>query len=236
MPYDSLSEYHDYDANPNTTSYRYKMSIVDTCGAESALSKFHNTIHLQNLGNGNFQWTFYQIEGEPNPVISFNMNRDPFVDGNFFPIGNIPGTNATFSDISYSSFPDAEYVVDVNWGISCSPIRATVNTTRSNIRKPNSLITSNALQLASALLPSVLLYPNPTNNMLNIVIDGIDIDEQISFKIIDALGKEIQSGLLEKNAEKYYKQINTGRFAKGVYSVVLNSQSAGTLYKKLVIH
>jgi hypothetical protein len=63
IPFDSLSEYHDYDANPNTTSYRYKMSIIDTCGAESALSPFHNTIHLQNLGNGNFQWTFYQIEG-----------------------------------------------------------------------------------------------------------------------------------------------------------------------------
>ncbi len=234
IPFDSLSEYHDYDANPNTTSYRYKMSIIDTCGAESALSPFHNTIHLQNLGNGNFQWTFYQIEGQPNPVISFNMNRDAFANGDFFPIGNIPGTNATFSDISYSSFPDAEYVVDVNWGISCSPVRATVNTTRSNIRKPNALITSEPSDnLLNA--SSVMLYPNPASSVLKAEVYLPDLKEPVSLKITNILGETITHEVLEKEAGKYAKPINVSPYAKGVYILTIEAGKAGTVQKRFIV-
>ncbi|HYG51014.1 MAG TPA: hypothetical protein VD905_08920, partial [Flavobacteriales bacterium] len=38
VPYDSLSEFHDYGANPNITTKRYKLTAVDTCGTESAKS------------------------------------------------------------------------------------------------------------------------------------------------------------------------------------------------------
>jgi hypothetical protein len=53
-PYDSLSEYVDTSAgiNPNTTSYRYKVSVVDSCGNESILSDYHETIHTQVTGGG----------------------------------------------------------------------------------------------------------------------------------------------------------------------------------------
>jgi hypothetical protein len=55
VPYEDDGRYHDFDANPNETSYRYRIAALDTCGVESSLSPFHNSIHLQSLGNGNLQ-------------------------------------------------------------------------------------------------------------------------------------------------------------------------------------
>ena len=162
---DSLSEYHDYSANPNSTSYRYKLSVLDICGVESALSNFHHTIHLQNLGSGNFQWTFYEVENSSNPVTSFNVYRDNLGNGNFQQIGLIPGTNSTFTDVNYFAFPDANYVVDVNWSISCTPQRGTVNTTRSNIRGARK---TDTVGVESLLAQWIEIFPNPAEQTLTV--------------------------------------------------------------------
>jgi hypothetical protein len=46
VPYDSLSFFIDTLSNPQIRSYRYKISAVDTCGDETALSMHHKTLHL----------------------------------------------------------------------------------------------------------------------------------------------------------------------------------------------
>jgi uncharacterized delta-60 repeat protein len=228
VSYDSLSEYHDLDtnANPNSTSFRYKLSVKDTCGAESALSPFHNTIHLQNLGGGNFQWTFYQIENAPNPVMSFNMNRDAFANGSFFPIGLIPGTNATFTDLTASSFPDAEYRVDVNWNISCSPSRATINTTRSNIKRKfaDSLIT----RIDDLLAATIRIYPNPAEKMLNIELDKSITAHQ--WQLLNSLGQTVWRQKPESNVTG----IDVSPFSKGIYLLMIETDK-GVLKRKVLI-
>jgi hypothetical protein len=211
VPYDSLSEYHDYAANPNVTSYRYKLSTIDTCGVESELSLYHSTIHLQNLANGNFQWTFYQIEGQLNPILSFNFYRDALNNNNFFPIGNIPGTNSTYTDLTYSSFPDANYVVDANWGISCTPSRAAINTTRSNIKKDKSLIFVGIDE--AEFKDALLVYPNPASGWLNITTKG---GQLASVALVNALGQTVW---FEKESKDAF-QINTQSLPKGVYAVI----------------
>jgi len=211
VPYDSLSEYHDYDANPNVTSYRYKLSTIDTCGVESDLSLYHSTIHLQNLSNGNFQWTFYQIEGQLNPILSFNFYRDNLSNNNFFPIGNIPGTNSTYTDLTYNSFPDANYVVDANWSIACTPSRAAINTTRSNIKKDKTgiFIGIDEAELKNALL----IYPNPANGWLNITTKSSQLT---AVALVNALGQTVW---FEKESKSTF-QVNTQSLPKGVYAVI----------------
>ena len=215
VPYDSLSEYHDYAANPNVTSYRYKLSTIDTCGVESARSPFHSTIHLQNLANGNFQWTFYQIEGQLNPILSFNFYRDAINNGNFFAIGNIPGTNSTYTDITFSSFPDANYVVDANWAISCTPSRAAINTTRSNIKKDKTSIEVGMDEVV--LKGDLLVYPNPASTWLNITSKKIQLT---SAALVNATGQTIW---FEKESKSVF-QINTQSLPKGVYAVIAETE------------
>lgn len=228
VPYDSLSEYHDYAADPNTTSYRYKLSVLDTCHAESDLSLFHNTIHLQNLGSGNFQWTFYQIENSLNPVLSFNVYRDNLGNGNFQPIGNVPGTNATFTDVTFNSFTNSQYVIDANWSISCTPSR-TVNTTRSNIRHRNAIdVLSNGNELSIADMLQV--YPNPAGKLVNISIpSSLNIAR---LQLFNAIGQIVWSETPVQTSS--IKQINVETLPKGVYALSLET-NWGRVIKKLII-
>lgn len=134
---DELSQFHDYDANPNSTGFRYKISILDVCGNESGLSTYHNTIHLQYQGNGNFNWNHYSVENQTDVVGTYNFYRDNFNTGDWAIIQVVSGTQNTFSDVDYQSFPDANYRVDVNWAndLECISTRAVShNTSRSNVR------------------------------------------------------------------------------------------------------
>lgn len=220
--YNDLSEFHDdTTANPNTTNYRYKLSVLDTCGAESALSPYHSTIHLQNLGSGNFQWTFYNIESQPNPVNNFNFYRDAFNNGNFFQTGNIPGTNSTYSDITYSNFPNANYVVDVNWNISCSPTRQ-VNTTRSNKRPQSMGVIIDTSTLINDMLDNKLhTFPNPASGWLQ-VNSHVPIS-QYPFLLYTTLGQPIT--LQKEVINDYTVVLQLPRHLQGICTLVVQNSN-----------
>lgn len=46
VPYNSMSEFIDSSSTPDIHAYRYKISVNDTCGNESTLSYYHQTIYL----------------------------------------------------------------------------------------------------------------------------------------------------------------------------------------------
>ena len=64
IPADSAGVFIDPNVNPAVQAYRYKISSVDSCGNESALSNHHKTIHLtinQGLpGTWNLIWNNYE--------------------------------------------------------------------------------------------------------------------------------------------------------------------------------
>ena len=66
VAYDSLSLFEDTDtnANPNSTSFFYKISIVDSCANEGPKSDFHKTINLAPVvvtgGDATLIWDNYQ--------------------------------------------------------------------------------------------------------------------------------------------------------------------------------
>jgi hypothetical protein len=72
VPYDALSVFEDTVADPEKRPYLYRISIVDTCGNESAQSLYHKPLFLQYSSaemGVNLTWSKYEIEGE---VINFN--------------------------------------------------------------------------------------------------------------------------------------------------------------------
>jgi surface protein len=165
VPYEDDGRYHDFDANPNETSYRYRIAALDTCGVESSLSPFHNSIHLQSLGNGNLQWSLYAIAGQPNPVDFYRVYRDDNSNGNFLPISTtVPGGNSTYTDVNFSSYPNASYVVDVAWDLSCDPNRV-LTTTRSN-RYTGQF----PVGVSGGGATDFTLFPNPASHMLTILL------------------------------------------------------------------
>lgn len=232
VAYDSLSEYNDSLANPNVTNYRYKIAAVDTCGYESALSDFHSTIHLQILGSGNLQWTLYDIENQTNPVSFYNIYRDNLSDGTWTLLtGSLPGTNSTYTDINYATYPLASYRVDVNWGISCTPTRASINTTRSNIK--NKSVTAAGITSAE-LDASITVFPNPASDFVTIELAAII--NNANLEIFNTLGQKVFAETIESNpGSKTAKQIDLADLAKGVYTIAIDSKGT-KVFKKLVVN
>ena len=220
---DSLSEFHDYGANPNVTTYKYKLAAIDTCGSISALSDYHNTIHLLYLGNGNLLWTLYGIENATNPVNYYVINRDDTGTGNFAAISStIPGGNSTYTDINYASYPNARYRVDVIWNISCTPTRS-VLTTRSNIIHLGTTVSVSQLELNN----SVTISPNPFTEQTTITIGTEPTSSTI--KLFNLLGECV----FHLTTNNHSVTIDMNGYAKGIYFVEVDAQQ-GKVRKKVI--
>ena len=97
--FDEPPLFDDETAIPSQQSYRYKLSVVDSCQEESGLSDFHKTIHLSmNMGiNGevNLLWSPYEGFSYPTHFILRSVNAGPYQL-----IGQMPASNFSFTDLT----------------------------------------------------------------------------------------------------------------------------------------
>ena len=135
VPYDSLSQFLDnsIDVNPNIDSYRYKISILDTCGTETNLSSYHETMHLSlNEGtSGEVNLTWDEYEGVP--VNYYYILRDStFSNNEWEVIDSVSSYNFMYTDYNVPS-SGANYLIEVVPPNGCTATRLVDhNTTRSN--------------------------------------------------------------------------------------------------------
>ncbi len=217
---DSLSEFHDYAANPNITAYRYKISTRDTCTNEGALSPYHNTIHLQYLGSGNLIWNVYQIENDTTPVSSFDVLRDSLGNGSWQVMLNVPGNQYTATDINFSQHPNALYRIAANWSYTCTAARSGGTQVLSNILS----ITGTGIA-GLAAENEIQLYPNPAADKLFIQTNGAEI-EQIN--IYNTTGSLVMgAGFILNN------QVSIINLANGVYIAQIKTKD-GIVMKRWV--
>ena len=95
----NVLDYLDVSSNPMAQSYRYKISVLDTCSNESIKSDLHKTIHLtMSLGlNGevNLLWNTYEGYQPSDYLIFRSVNN-----GAMNQVGILPGTNLTYTDLT----------------------------------------------------------------------------------------------------------------------------------------
>lgn len=205
---DSASIYNDLTADPQITSYKYKVTALDTCGNESPQSDYHSTIHLQFLGNGNLQWTLYEIENNSNPVSYYKILRDDSTSGNWNVIDSlVPGGNSTYTDVDYDLFTNPSYRVEVVWLITCTPSRAGVNTSRSNVRNAPSAM--NGLN-EKAILNNIKLFPNPSRSDFRIT----GINENTNMEIYNSIGQMVMNSKISNSSS-----IDVSGMPSGIYTV-----------------
>ncbi len=221
---DSLSEYHDYGTDPNVTTKRYKISAVDSCGQESALSNYHNTIYIIYAGSGQYIWNpLYTIENTTNPVNNYLLMRDDLSNGTWTQIASTAGTQQTIVDPAYASYPNASWRVETAWSINCSPTRGPINTSRSNIRT-NSIGISE-ISFANDFMS---VYPNPANGIVNITLAaGLNNG---TIQLFDVLGKQIYS----TQVASLSSNIDLSGVAAGIYTIKV-SEGNKRLIKKLIV-
>jgi hypothetical protein len=226
VDYAALSLFEDYTANPNTTSYKYRITALDTCGTEGEYGLFHKSIHLQYSGLGNFQWSFYEIESTANQVASYNFWRDDNGDGNWQILQTVSGSSSSFTDNDYALYPNAIYRVDLNWigGYVCSPTSTSINTSRSNQKSNVAGSGSNIIESLSELVQA---YPNPSAGEITLSVPQTMVGH--AYILRDGLGKLIMTDVINTSNEF----INLSTLEIGIYFIQIPTEF-GLISKKFI--
>ena len=105
--------------------------LVDSCGNESALSGYHETIHAQitaNAGEVDMIWDNYEGFG----FCCYNIMRDTTGLDNWETIDQVSNNNFTYTDIN-PPMGTVRYRIDVIPPTECNTNKAkTYNTSKSN--------------------------------------------------------------------------------------------------------
>ncbi|MBW8048803.1 MAG: T9SS type A sorting domain-containing protein [Cytophagales bacterium] len=224
VDYNSLSQFIDITngVNPQVTSYRYKISTVDTCGNESLLSSFHETIHLITIDGGNkvdliwdnyegFNFGFYRIL------------RDSTGTGNFEQIDSVTNTVNQWTDLTPPQTLNVDYVVAVvpNSGTCTATLQKVLvyNSARSNVTNRVTTGINNQLIPSTREQLQLTISPNPYTSATNIVYT-VEEKAVVLLEVYNVLGKRIQTLVdADQNVGNYQYSFSARQvgYSSGVY-------------------
>jgi len=223
VPYNSFSIYTDTLSNPAQQAYRYKISVVDTCGNESGLSTFHKSIHL-SIGQGmgttfNLAWSHY--EGFTYPTYNIYRGTNPSI---MTLLTVISSTLDSYTDLT----PPAGYVYYQIEAVNPSPCsifkQTNYNSARSNIVSNN----TNAVP-EYPNESEISIYPNPAGDELTITIPTYSAVNHTTLELFDIYGKLLKSVTVTGNTTT----VDISGYSAGVY-VVRFMDSKGIAAKRIV--
>lgn len=232
--YNELSEFTDNTpgVNPNTTSYKYKISFTDTCGNETVLSYFHKTIHLTIFKDVNnnpvLSWTDYVGF----LVDKYRIMRDDFSTGNWQAMDSVSAGNTIYTDQNSPSDSSA-YRIDA---VPPNVCLATAKAKNYNISKSNYANKSvQGIQQPIENKYQLSIFPNPNTETTRITYT-LTQPSKVKLEIYDLLGKKILK-LADENQQQG-KQIfefsfTENEFDSGIYIVKLSINDK-TIIKKLL--
>lgn len=221
---DNLSYFNDVVASPMNRSWRYKLSAVNACGAESAISTEHKTLHLNtilNTGNGSFDvlWDDYAGSGNVDGYVVWRKTNQ--VD--WIPVSpTIPLGTSAYNDTPPNGSTGVDYYIEMLLNSPCTAEKAQdFNTTRSN-RERGQFAAGEGVEGASSnsidenYLNEIQLYPNPTQDNVIFVQSG---NEKITFRVTSLSGQEILK--VSSDATKFEIQLH--ELQSGIYLVEISA-------------
>ena len=202
--YNDLAVFLDQNSNPAVQAYRYKLAILDTCGTETNLGDFHKTIHLTiNAGVGG-AWNLIWSQYEGLTFGSYNIYRgsDPT---NISLLTTIQSNLNSYTDLTPPIGP-TYYQIEIVNSNSCNPLKViNYSDSKSNI------VFNGMNDLNDFDKNNILIYPNPTNNLITIEVTADLLGEH--FNLTDRFGRVILSGRYKSLKE----EINLEQIASGMY-------------------
>jgi hypothetical protein len=86
------------------------------------------------------------------------------------------------------------------------------------------------VSIENDLVQPLKIFPNPTNSILNVILDSNTNNGNVSYSILDSFGRTHKNGFINDRLE----QINVADMAGGVYFIRIDNED-NTLIKKLTI-
>ncbi|MBN2681208.1 MAG: T9SS type A sorting domain-containing protein [Bacteroidales bacterium] len=228
VPATSLSEFVDLTSNPGTHSDKYKVSIIDTCGVETATGDFHKTIHLNvsPATPSGFALTWDHYQG-----FTFSKYRifRGTSEGTLVQIDSIISSNFTYTDVTAPDSIALYYQV-----AAVKPVPCYSSSVAKDVGGPFSQSVSNlednglgeSVDEISANKNAIKVFPNPSNGISNISFKLFEKSD-VSISILNLMGEVVfESIQTDVNPGKYTKLLSTKELDSGMYLVriKLNNQ------------
>lgn len=216
------------NGDPNLTYYRYKIQLRDSCGNYSSLSKWHETIYVQDQQNGNFNWSQYAIELSTTPISNYNLKRRDLSTGTETLVTSTTGGSAGDPQYSLVWPNNLKWFVDAI-GFNCNPtakLYLVKTKTKSNQSNDKHAIGIKEYGFSSF----VKTYPNPAKDVLNIDMNALS-KEETTVEIMNAVGQVVYS----TKSWNQHLVISTAVISNGVYIVNIKQNGGTVAIKKVVI-
>lgn len=218
-----LSQLLDNTANPGLRSYKYYLTITDSCGIEhgSAVTE-HSTIHLQsNLGtNGevNLLWNSYTGR----TPLYYRIYRKASSASIFTVIDSVNLTSNTYTDFNtITGF--TTYQVAAVMGSGCNSSNKTgVTTSLSNSS------TQNTISINENAFKSVKILPNPNRGVFSVSFSQETV--RATYTIINSTGQIISNGVIKNK----HHPIDLSNQPKGVYMIRISIGNIIESFKVIV--
>ncbi|MFI5149777.1 MAG: T9SS type A sorting domain-containing protein [Bacteroidia bacterium] len=226
-----LSTFIDTLSDPMARSWRYEISQVDSCGAESPISSPHKTMHLtvnQGIGNTiNLIWDNY----EGLTFGTYYVYRDT-IFSHYTKKDSIPNTIFTWTDNNPLHASHLYYRIGIKNPNPCHPSRASINYESSKSNTGNIVPTTGIEELAFEL-NSLNIFPNPSAGIFNLKLD-LSMRQHIQIKVFNIMGQLISAESLGTVSGPVNRQLNLSGCSRGVYFVQVQSD-AGMVTRRVVV-
>ncbi|HEY5589876.1 MAG TPA: YCF48-related protein [Paludibacter sp.] len=226
--------YVDTLSMPDVQSNKYKISVVDDCGNETALSDQHKTMHLSINKGINTTWNLIWEAYEGNPVSTYNIYRGTSAS-NIQIIGSLSGSNTQFTDYTAPAgyvYYQIEAVSSSAAGVpqnkqSVRQVTETSYSSRSNIAT-NKSGADGIIQLKD-ITELISIYPNPASTKIEVDIHA-NLNSGMKIRIYNLTG----SLVIDQDLHENKQIIDLGMLNNGVYLLfVLSDKFIGN--QKLII-
>ena len=234
VPFSALSTFTDNTngVNPNITSYRYEMSVKDTCGNESAKSVLHQTMHLAvspaNPCGYNLFWNDYIGF----PVMQYRILRNTTGNyNNWQTLDSVSLGINVWTDTACSLPPITAYIVEVIAPAGgCTPALLKNNpqpmaTTIKGSKSNSYRIVGNSVNEIS-LENLISISPNPNNGEFTVQSSKIKVQ---SLEVHNVYGEKVYSEIVNRNSH-----LVTLDLPNGIYFAHIQTEM-GTIVKKVIV-
>ena len=221
---DNLSAFNDVVASPMNRSWRYKLSAVNECGAESPVSAEHKTLHLNTIvvtGNGSIDVLWDDYEGSGNVSGYVVWRKTDQLD--WAPVSpTIALGTSAYNDVPPAGSTGIDYYVEMLLNSPCTAEKAQdFNTTRSNRERGqfsagDGVDGTSSNGISENYLNEISMYPNPTQGIVTFEQSG---NESLMYRITSLSGQVVR--ILKSNETKTEIQLND--LQSGVYLVEISS-------------
>ncbi len=231
IAFNAISQFLDTIADPQAFSYKYKISIIDTCLNESALSNFYRTMQLTvsaNTSGGGYNliWTDYmtgigQYADHYTIYRGFSPNLLVPVYNNVLPSGSGITTMVDFA----TGYPKYYYRIGYSIPNSCTSSLVKDNATTYIQSFSNTVeISSSGVDLIHQPM-EFLIFPSVVQNEFTIETSA---EGKQYFDIVNSLGQVIHSLCVEQKGN-----FDVSFLPAGVY-IVRFASNTSAIVKRIV--